>query len=270
MRTPGRLRHDGPLLRRSFVAAGKDRIPAAALAFHWFLAVVTAAVAAVGVISLLGLSPDSIARLIRDLCVLVPAQLADTISKALRGPGRTTGGWVATVLGGAAALWSSIEAMSALQVGLDIAYEVKTDVGFVARRLKALPLMACTVVFGGRPSPCSFSVIRSDPIIVTGVVPVGPVGLRRALEPLAMARGTRSRRDPPLRVLHDWAKPSPAPALAQTRSVGGGDWLDGYVSRLLLLPHQLWSRVPNLWRLCWCSGADALALSGGLVRAARC
>jgi membrane protein len=138
-------------LRRSFIAAGKDRITtgAAALAFHWFLAVVTAAVAAVGVVSLLGLSPDSLTRLIRDLRVLVPVQLADTISKALRGSGQTTGGWVATVVGGAAALWSSIEAMAALQVGLDIAYEVRTDVGFVARRLKALPLMVCTVVFGG-------------------------------------------------------------------------------------------------------------------------
>jgi membrane protein len=106
-------------------------------------------VAAVGVIGLVGLTPSGLARLVHDLQVLIPEQLADTISKALHGSRRTAGGWVALVVGSAAAFWSAVEAMAALQVGLDIAYEVKNDLGFVARRLKAVPLMVCTVVFGG-------------------------------------------------------------------------------------------------------------------------
>jgi membrane protein len=151
VRMPGRLQVIPSLLRRAVVSAAKDRITtsAAGLAFHLFLAVLTAAVAAVGVIGLVGLTPNGLARLIHDLEVLVPAQLADTISTALRGTSRTSGGWVAALLGGAVALWSAVEAMAAMQVGLDIAYEVSRDVGFVVRRLKAVPLVLCTAVLGG-------------------------------------------------------------------------------------------------------------------------
>jgi membrane protein len=146
-----RLRLSGPLMRRALAAGVKDRVTtcAGSLAFHWFLAALTTAVAAVGVIGLVGLTPSDLARLIHDLQVLVPAQLADTISKALRGTGRTTGGWVAAVLGSVVALWSAVEAMAAMQVGLDIAFEVSTDVGFVARRMKSVPLVACAVILGG-------------------------------------------------------------------------------------------------------------------------
>ena len=151
MRFPARLLLAGSLTRRAVVAAVKDRVTtcAASLAFHWFLAVLTTAVAAVGVIGLVGLTPAALSRLIHDLQVLVPVQLADTISKALQGAGRTTGGWVAAMLGGAVALWSAVEAMAALEVGLDIAYEVSRDVGFVARRVRAVPLFGCTVILGG-------------------------------------------------------------------------------------------------------------------------
>jgi len=139
------------VLRRAFVSAAKDRVTtsAASLAYHWFLAVLTAAVAAVGVIGLVGLTPSGLARLVHDLQVLVPAQLADTLSTALRGTGRTTGGWVAAVLGSAVAFWSAVEATAAMQIGLDTAYEVSSDVGFVTRRLKAVPLVGCTVILGG-------------------------------------------------------------------------------------------------------------------------
>lgn len=137
-------------VRRALTASARDRIPnsAASLAFHGFLALATAVVAAVGIVDLVGLSPAVLERLIKDVDVLVPVQLANTIDQALQRPG-STGGWVAAVIGSAAALWAAVEAMAALQVGLDIAYEVASDPGFVRRRLRAVPLVLITVVLGG-------------------------------------------------------------------------------------------------------------------------
>ena len=138
-------------LRRAFVASAKDRITtsAAGLAFHWFLAIFPAAIAALGVIGIVGLSAAGLRHLVHDVGVLLPTQIADTIDEALRNPIGGTGGWFAVVVGLAAALWSAVEAMAALQVGLDVAYDVTTDRGFVGRRLRSLPLLAGTVVLGG-------------------------------------------------------------------------------------------------------------------------
>jgi membrane protein len=151
MPPPLAVRRAAAPVGRALVASARDRITtsAAGLAFHGFLAVATAVVAAVGIIGLVGLSPSVFARLIKDVGVLVPVQLADTVDQALQSPGAKTGGWVAAVVGSAGALWSSVEAMSALQVGLDVAYEVGRDTGFLRRRARALPLAAITVLLGG-------------------------------------------------------------------------------------------------------------------------
>ncbi len=51
--------------------------------------------------------------------------------------------------------------MAALQVGLDVAYEITADRGFVRRRVMALPLLACTVVLGGA---ASILLLLGDPV----------------------------------------------------------------------------------------------------------
>jgi membrane protein len=147
---PG-VRRAVTILRGAIACSAKDRITASAagLAFHWFLAVATALVAAVGIIGLVGLSPTVLEHLVKDVEVLIPVQLADTVDQALRTPGARAGGWAAAVIGSAGALWSAVESMAALQVGLDIANEVASDPGFVRRRLRAVPFAAVTAVLGG-------------------------------------------------------------------------------------------------------------------------
>jgi membrane protein len=142
------------LVQRTVVEASRDRITtnAASLAFHWFLAIFPAAIAVLGVIGLEGFSPSQLRGLVHGVSVLLPAQMAQTIDQALSRPPHGAGGATALVVGLAVALWSSIEAMAALQVGLDVAYEVGRDRGFVARRLHSVPLLALTVVLGGAAS----------------------------------------------------------------------------------------------------------------------
>jgi membrane protein len=62
---------------------------------------------------------------------------------------RKSGSVVAVVIGIVIALWSASAAMSVLQQTLDVAHEIPTDRKFVARRIRAVPMMIATAVFGG-------------------------------------------------------------------------------------------------------------------------
>ncbi len=56
---------------------------------------------------------------------------------------------IAVVAGLAVAAWSAIEAISALQQALDVAFDVAKPHGFILRRVRALPLLAVTIVLAG-------------------------------------------------------------------------------------------------------------------------
>ncbi len=151
------------LLRKVLAEAIEDRVTtsAASLAFHWFLAIFPAIVAAVGLVGLVGLSASQLRSLVHGVDVLFPVQMSQTIDEALNNPVKGTGGGVEVVVGLVVALWSGVEAMAALQVGLDVAFEVSSDRGFVRRRMVAVPLLALTVVLGGAASGL---LILGDPI----------------------------------------------------------------------------------------------------------
>jgi len=165
------------IVRKILREAVEDRVTtsAASLAFHWFLAIFPAILAAVGVVGIVGLSTSQLRSLVHGVDVVLPVQMSQTIDEALRNPVKGAGGGVEIALGLAVALWSSVEAMAALQVGLDVAFEVSSDRGFVRRRLMAVPLVVLTVILGGAASGL---LVLGDPI--------------RALLPssLALARST--------------------------------------------------------------------------------
>jgi membrane protein len=139
------------VIRQTFVEAASDRITASAasLAFHWFLAIFPAAIAALGVVSLIGLSAGQLRSLVHGVSVILPVQMSQVIEEALRNPVHGAERRAEVVVGVLVALWSSVESMSALQVALDVAYEVPSDRKFVGRRLCAFPLVGATIILGG-------------------------------------------------------------------------------------------------------------------------
>jgi membrane protein len=151
------------LVRKTLTEAVQDRITTSAgsLAFHWFLAIFPAILAAVAVVGVVGLSASQLRSLVHGVNVILPAQMSQLIDDALRNPTKGAGGGVEIAVGLAVALWSGVEAMAALQVGLDVAFEVTSDRGFLRRRLMAVPLLALTVLLGGAASGL---LILGDPI----------------------------------------------------------------------------------------------------------
>jgi membrane protein len=157
--------------------SARDRITmiAASLAFHGFLALLPILIAAVGLLGLVGLSPSALHSLLHATSVLLPSQMSQVLNEQLVAPASRQLSIVELALGLAVALWSSVEAMSALQVALDVAYEVPRDRGFVGRRIVALPLIGVTVLLGGIASvlllfgdrvatllPSAFALVRPE------------------------------------------------------------------------------------------------------------
>ncbi len=178
------------LARKILAEAVEDRVTtsAASLAFHWFLAIFPAIVAAVGLVGLVGLSASQLRSLVHGVDVVLPVQMSQTIDQALRNPVKGAGGGVEVVGGLVVALWSGVEAMAALQVGLDVAFEVSSDRGFVRRRVVAVPLLVLTVgPRGRRLGPAGAG--RPDPALLAFFGGVGPVHLRRRMGGRPVGRG---------------------------------------------------------------------------------
>jgi len=106
-------------------------------------------IAVLGVLSLVHVHAHDVDSLTHAIDKALPSGVAGVFTGAVTAAtARDSASVVAIVIGVVIAIWSASGGMSAQQQALDIAYEVPVDRKFLARRLRAIPLMAATLVLG--------------------------------------------------------------------------------------------------------------------------
>lgn len=168
--------------KRTVKEIRNDRMPlmAAAMAYYSFIAIFPALIAAVGVLSLLHLSPEVVGQLSGGIRQLLPGDAGNVLAEAVsnaQGQGRGAS-FAAALVGLAIALWGASSAMVALQRGLSVVYDIpaERDRSFLKLRLVGLGLLVAAAVLGGIASAL---VVFGQPIgeAIRGVLPLGDLFL---------------------------------------------------------------------------------------------
>jgi membrane protein len=139
-------------LKRTVKEFKEDRgtLTAAGMAFYWFLSIFPLLAAGAGMLGLLNVSQNRIERMAASVTDALPGEagqlLVDAVQTAAEG---SDGAILAVLFGLAVALWSASAGCVGMQMGLDVAYDVRDNRTFVRKRLVAFELMLAMVVLGG-------------------------------------------------------------------------------------------------------------------------
>jgi membrane protein len=140
-------------LKRTVAEFKADRgsMIAAGMAFYWFLAIFPALLAAVGFTGLVNASQQTVDSITDAIRSTLPGDAARVLTESLSQAATRSGGSsvIAALIGVALALYSASAGMAALQVGLNVAYDVPEDRPFLKKRLRGLLLMLVAAVLGG-------------------------------------------------------------------------------------------------------------------------
>ena len=123
-------------------------LTSAGMAFYWFLSIFPAMLAGIGMLGVFNVSQETIRDLTEDITSAVPGGAGTMLADAVR-EGGAEGSLVAALLGVALALWSASSGAVGMQLGLDVAYDVKDDRKFVKKRLVAFEILLALLVLGG-------------------------------------------------------------------------------------------------------------------------
>lgn len=141
-------------LKRTIAEIKEDRVTfaAAAMAYYFFLAIFPAVIAFIGILGLVQVDAQGLIDSVRDT---LPGGAGQEFVRALERAERPSAdaSLVAAISGIGIALWSASSGFVALQLGLNIAYDVKSDRKFIGKRAIALLLLLATLLLGGVPSP---------------------------------------------------------------------------------------------------------------------
>ncbi len=151
-----------------------DRITVAAgsFAYRWFLSLFPVVIALLGAASLVQIPDTVMARLVDGVSRALPAGAASVLTEAVRhSAGHASGAVTTIVVAGVVALWSATSGMVIIEEGLDMAYQLPQDRSFLAKRLRALPLLAASVLLGGGAS----ALVVFGPAIGSTLASAGPL-----------------------------------------------------------------------------------------------
>jgi membrane protein len=142
-------------LKRTVTEMKQDRVTltAGGLAYYWFLSLFPALIAAVGMVAILKLDPGIVQDILNGIKKALPpgasGVLSDAVSSATQS---STGAGRAAIVGLVIALWSASSGMSALQDGLNVAYDVPEDRKFLAKRFVGILMLLVMLVLGVIPA----------------------------------------------------------------------------------------------------------------------
>jgi membrane protein len=132
-----------------------DRITVAAgsFAYRWFLSLFPIIIALLAVSALVDVPRHVTVVLINGVTKALPAGAAGVFTSAItHSEGHPEGAITAIVIAGAVALWSATSGMVQVEEGLDMAYGLGRDRSFIAKRVRAIPLLLAAAVLGGAAS----------------------------------------------------------------------------------------------------------------------